>query len=519
VTGITKDAKNTEQGFRLDFEVGSFSPLNLGIAISISNSLGPLVGPVMDYLLSASDSTGQLKSQEDAINFASEHGNLFEFLSYLTVEAHEIRHFHEFLASPYGQALLFDHAMLASCNIPLMTGLLSQEECILLPLPVWAALSDEKFKLLESSLAPVQLRRKPPVPPILLESASTYLASIGSLRRKLDRPENLTTELEAIANNFNLTFMQMLESSAVSCQIVRLYQLFKRQREARLFCEELQKRDTQQTYTQLWNLWFSLEKHLGTSCEGLIKPGISHAFRNAVSFFCICATRKDDASARTLGAAPNVKCHPGDIFAMLYASLLKEKQIPVDSQIIPWLDQQAERMGLLSLKETLDASVKLSQQRASFLREHFAGSQIDKNANLLTPMFLDGYDELIAGHAYMCETILRDPLRFFNPAKYLKSLDCWVAAPIYYISNLGIEEWERRAIPQRWNEKTQWRIMTAQELSVGKRIISWESAKNLAIEIRLAMAFWLSHKNDPTFAQLAEPLITSKKPGMKLVFL
>jgi hypothetical protein len=239
---------------------------------------------------------------------------------------------------------------------------------------------------------------------LITEAIRGPLADLNSLSKPFPYPkgtqadtglpeDNLTEDDQALWDHLGLTYKQLLEASAVSCQIARLAELVDEDL-VHWFCEMLRRKDTAFTYTQPWNLWFTLERHLGLLTREravnppIINPAIGHAVRNAMTFFCLCATRNDDPSAGDMNAKPSTKYHPANYFVMLYAAMVKEHQVPSADEVVDWLDEKAREFGLLTLQENLESTVTLTAQRARYLATMGEKNRIGP---VVTPGFRSAY--------------------------------------------------------------------------------------------------------------------------------
>jgi hypothetical protein len=293
----------------------------------------------------------------------------FDTISFSAVHEHEVRHFHEFLGSPYGQSIMFDQTLLVSCLAALWSEL-REEEVLVVPLQKWAELNDTYYSVIERKVQPARLRRHPPpMTSALVLKTSKVLERLRSINRPC-------RQMDTIAKGFAPTFMQLMESTALSVQLSRLKDIYADEALLEGYLRKLGEKDKNQRYLQTWNLWYTLERQLKLKRAGkLSKPAVPHTIRNAVTFFCLCATANDDASARDATAPGRDKFHPGSIFFKLWCELRSEKRIPVDSAIVGWLDGKAKKLGLMTLRESLESSIELSESRLKLLRQDFDGKK------------------------------------------------------------------------------------------------------------------------------------------------
>src|SRR4051812_42533706 len=168
--------------FQLLFEAGSFSPHTIGVQIRVPKTLSPLLGVVLESLRHQFDDPGDVDPLDrEIVNLAQRHGKLFDVLAYSSVVIHEMRHFHEYMATAYGSRIMFDHLLLASFTAPVQRSL-EAEDAIAVPITSWAAMTASNYKKYSQQVRPSTLSRRPPeLTSRLIEFAQPVIASIGSL--------------------------------------------------------------------------------------------------------------------------------------------------------------------------------------------------------------------------------------------------------------------------------------------------------------------------------------------------
>jgi hypothetical protein len=515
------DRRKRERRFQLNFDAGSFSPQRLGVGIRIPKTVGPILPLVAATIHDPFGKTSPALSDE-ARDFAQQHGKLFELLTYGSVPVHELRHFHEFMATAYGSRIMFDHALLASLNASVLKSL-SHENAVAVPLTSWETMPAARHKMISRQLSPATLlRQPPPLTAQLIEVARPTLASIESL----STPYTLSVDEDAA--QYKLSFMQLLESGAMSCQIARLDATVGSDL-TNWFCDNVRRRDTSLTYTHPWNLWFTLEKHLGLPGQDLTAPGISHTVRNAVSFFCLSARWRDKPDTVDVDYVL-----PPTSFMLLWHSLLEG--VPRDEDVVDWLDAQARKHNMLTLQETAEKTVAQTEQWA----EDLLRLRPDADAGIgpvLTPGFTQWFRKWTAAQRHLCGRIIDNPLRFFDPWKYFESLADLVAAPCIVASNADMSPWFELRPGPVWPDgldgppvfgsprarigpaaPQNWRDTMLQDLSPGIEFLAVEDFLTPMAEIGLSLALWSPAGTEPTARFLARKTLEGLLPHARVAF-
>ena len=487
--------------FQLLFEAGSFSPHTIGVQIRVPKTLGPLLGVVLESLRHQFDDPGDVDPLDEGnLNLAQRHGKLFDVLAYSSVVIHEMRHFHEYLATAYGSRVMFDHLLLASLTAPVQRSL-EAEDAIAVPITSWAAMPASNYKEYAKQVRPSTLRRRPPeLTSRLIELAQPVIGSIGFLGA-------LPVSHHADFKEFQLSFMQLLEAGPMTCQISHLGETVGASR-AGEFCENLRLRDGSRTYTQPWNLWFTLEKQLGLPSHDPTAPGVSHVLRNAVTFYCLSGRKANDSTGTHHDVADAV--HASDVFVLLWSDLL-QTGVPADGEIIGWLDERARHHNLLTLSETLEMTVARTQQWAVDLADWPNATGIGP---VVTPNLVEFFRLWAKAQQHLCRWIHENPLSFFDPKRYRESLADLVAAAYIVESDADTEPWYTVSPGPTWDDGDQpfahlravqssvnatlgpvgaqgWRAAVWPVLSPGNRFIAIEDLWAVWAEVRAAANLWM----------------------------
>jgi hypothetical protein len=491
--------------FSLDFEVGGFNPSTLGICIRVPSKLNPTVrAAVAEALFSKQTEMGRKEVFRKAYRRDLDNDTKFTLLSYAAVIEHELRHFHEYLSTPYGQWMMFVSLQLSSVVQPILRDL-RNEKSIVVPLQSWASLSDDLFNTIHSLAGYEELKRTPP--PITQSSIPHCQKLIGELET-LSQPR---IGYPGEGREFTATIKQLMEATAVNTQLQALSDIFHDEAIVGQFFEQLRLKDNSLTYTHAFNLWYTIECEIdGGRPARFSKPRIGYGIRNAIIFFCLCATKKEaqplDQVADLLQAQPD---HPSDIFFMLFARMLTSKKVPSFKSVMAWLDEQASNMGLMTLKESLEYSVKVSRSRAAYLRT--IHEKIKHGAVFsLKPSTLNAYDDWINGQEFMCNQIIQDPLTFFEPSSYIANLKRWVGAPGFILTDVPFEDGRHfsEALEQQQPAHSKWKFAALSKAPIfGAEVVSIPSMWELAVAAHSGVALFKVNKNEAAYQNLSRAML------------
>ena len=484
----------SQQEFSLDFEAGTFDPATLGVCLTVETSIPPILRSTLATALFRKQTPfSRQQLFREAYQKQLDDQTSFTLLSYSAVLEHELRHFHEFLVTPYGQWMIYMLIELYAFTT-LFTPELKHEKCIVVPLTAWASLSDQDHERIQSFANYSTLRR---VPPPITNDLLPACARLANELDALSKPRPLPNELKS----FGFTIKQLMEGSAINVQLSVLADTFRDEKTVESFFETLRLKDKLETYTHALNWWYTLELRIDDRRAGrLINPRIGYGLRNALVFYALCATRrgtKDVPASIEEAVTPDNLVHPGDIFAALASKMWIAKKVPPFRKIVDWCDEASEELGLLTLKESLQSAVKLSRLRAEFLRKAYSG--------LLGIGLLDAYDRWVEAQEYMSGMILEDPWAFFEPKTYLSHLPKWVAAPAFLLTNFQAEEGQHFGdvlASKEAKQNSSWKIFFLEEPRIGMPIIDVPSLRLLSLASLAGMALFRVRKAQPAYNHL-----------------
>jgi hypothetical protein len=205
---------------------------------------------------------------------------------------------------------------------------------------------------------------------------------------------------------------------------------------------------------------------------------------------------------------PQNTVHPGDIFVALFGHMVLSKKFPSLNNVMSWLNERALELGLLTLKESLENSVRLSRSRAHFLRS--IGGRI-KNGQVLalSPAILDAYDSWIDGQEYMCNQIVQEPLSFFEPERYLGDLGKWVGAPGFILTDVPFKDGETfKDAFESQKRGNKWRFAALQNAPIfGSPVVSLPSMWALATAAHTGIALFKVNKTDAAYQNLSRAML------------
>jgi hypothetical protein len=473
----------------------------------------------------------------DVIDSAKRHGKLFDVLTYGSVVLHEMRHFHEFLASAYGSRLMFDHLLLASLTAPVRDSL-AAEDAIAIPITSWATMTSSNYAKYAQDVKPATLRRTPPdLTTRLIEMAQPVIGSIESLGLYPFERWDVDQDVARVAREFDLSFLQLLEGGPTTCQISHLGEMVGADATGE-FCETLRKRDSSRTYTQMWNLWYTLERKFGLSGRDLTAPGISHTIRNALTFYCLSARNADGHAPADRDEADDA-VSAADAFVGVWAHLL-DAGIPTDEQIVDWLDEHARRYNLMTLAESVETTIARTRQRATDL-PNLAPPVATPGGPLITPNLVQFYEAWASAQQHLGRWILANPTSFFDPKRYRESLPDLVAAAYIIESDADTSPWFTIAPGPVWEAGPHpaapmwvvygstkatlgpvgangWRAAVWPDLSPGKAFLAVDDLWATWAEIRTAAVLWMLPKDDPPFRFLGRRMLAVLFPNAEIPF-
>lgn len=461
----------------IDFDFGEFSLRSLGITANIPASLDHLLPTVGGYLLASDSLDDRLQLLKKALEQETGMNARFTLMGYATLFPHELKHYHDYLASPYGARLMVNHALAASYFFVVLHAL-AGEPTIGMPLQAWESLSDASHAVYRKQTRSGQFGRRPPA------TTQRFTRTVESILGKVSAWQS---KLEGHPDA-RLTTTHIVEAAAVQVQSVQLIDLFGFE-QASSFFDTLGQADTERTYTMTWDLWQALDQALPG------ESGVSPAIRNAILFYALCGPHQAEVK--------DPAAHPAGRLYLLVTHLMKQGQALRDDTILDALDAWAADHGQLSLAESLKESAQFCRQFGEGLRKICYQNEQIVGQELYPDALFEAYDAWVGAHEYMVAQILPDPMAYLDPVRYLVNAKRWVAAPIYYATSAGIfqsgnpifERARQAGWTPIWGQGQEGEIQVCRMIaspypSAGQAVLSNENAWALSIFIWQTYLLW-----------------------------
>jgi hypothetical protein len=387
------------------FEVGEFSTRSLGVTVNLPARLGDHFRYMSAVTLGGDPVPVRLQFLEDFLKKFPDDDARFIGLCYGTVAGHELRHFHDFLATTYGAFIMAEH-MLAISYLFVVMAAMSEEPTIGVPLQAWAKLPEELHDAYRRETKSGMFSRTPP--DITTRFTEIELSILDRIKRwrgtsPAHFPDWLATS-------------HLVEATAIEVQATHMREVFGSERLA-FFCNYLRNIDTERTYTIMWDFWDTISK------QSPARPHFSSAVRNAIAFFALCPP---------LNSKPtDPLAHPTGRFFSLVGYLASRRWVPHDEDVLNLINGWAEKAGLPGLTEALTASAIYQEQFVQRLRIICKENAEVLGENIYPEGFLRACEALASAHKHMVTAVLSNPLRYFDPEYYIEDADRWVAAPQY----------------------------------------------------------------------------------------
>lgn len=490
------------------FEVGEFSPRSLGVTVHLPLSLGDLFPHFGAFLLSGESGEARYQYLAELLEKETDPRTRFLILSYATFLLHELKHFHDFLASPYGATLMAENMLAAHYVWPVL-GALGGEPTIGVPLQAWQSLSDAMHAVYRKQTKSGQFSRYPPA------HIGRFTQAVGNIFARI-KAWQATPPSAAEAS---ITTRQLLEGAAVEVQATQMVHLFGMDCLVE-FCQYLAGIDTGQTYTRTWALWERVAQDMGEDVD------FSPAVRNALLFFMLCGTpqRKPD----------EIGAHPVTRLLALVGYMLERGEAPQEDNVLDYLNTWAEEHGESSLEESLQNALEWSRQFAAGLRALARNNEEAIGHKIYPEDLFDSYDAWVGAQEQMVGQILLNPMDYFDNDQYLANMNRWVGAPVYVSTdsaffsedNSMFEKFRRRGWQVVWAEgdadggvSPQGRLVYGPELTIGQPVLSRKTAAFLSTQIWMTYLLWSQGMLSPIHRQVAAAVIREAVPLIEVLML
>jgi hypothetical protein len=475
------------------FDFGEFSPRSLGVTLNLPEDLGPHLLNMASFLLADDPEEIRYLFLRDLLRNNHDPSTQFMIVSCGSALSHELKHFHDYLSSPFGCLVIREHLLLILQFLS-VTPYLLPEPVIGIPLQQWRDLSDVRHKMYARSSQPRTFSKFPSAATEITECADGIISKIQSWH---GRPPFMP--------GFPITARHLIEAAAIEVQVSKISQSFGPEHGSS-FRAYLRSRDDAGTYTAVSDLWQKVTDAFGGA-------PVSAAIQSALLFYSLCG--KPAADPTDHGA------HPVSRFLLLAGCIRDRTGVPAETEVLAFLDDCAAKYVWPTLSESLQESSWANHQYGLAMREIVRSLEGNNEANFPELIFT-AYDAWVAAHEQMVSTIINNPMAYFDPSQYLLNVESWVAAPIYVSTtspNLFIEGrplpealrkrgWE----PVWWagdEEHRSWRMIYGPELTPGVPILSKEHAEALSCPIWVCYALWSRGMLNPVARSLAGRMLES----------
>jgi hypothetical protein len=326
----------------------------------------------------------------------------FEVFSVGTVLTHEMRHFHDFLLSPYGNALFRLRLTMMLNGFQVIFPILRSSNSIPVPFPVWISKNDvEKKQLVDmwSELRKTQCSILDVTP-----DEDTLIKQVGKTHSTI---KDFLVNPQAVSGSASFQPYHLWEASAFNTQFQNVFSVFGHEH-AQAFGDFILNHPSAEPYSivfrLLYNLWY--EARVPFEAEVM----------NAIVTWCLLGDFLNDG----WDACPTVR------FARLFG-LLRNEGPPRKRDVAELFQEWTERFSYTPI------STALSRNEASTRRfiEH-----LETNAERY-PDFMESFvtsalhavKTLHRVNGYLATTFLRYPKVYVNPYDYVQNQEIWPAAP------------------------------------------------------------------------------------------
>jgi hypothetical protein len=487
----------------LPFDFGEFSVRSLGVTVNLPQALGELYPFVAAGLLNGDPalSTSYFAGLLDKVSGPD---TAFTLVGYASAVAHELRHYHDYLATPFGGSVMVDHVLASRYVLP-AAYVLADEPTVGVPLQQWQALTPRLMRAYKSRTRTGQFNDRPPE--ALARFTDSADAILKQVRLKHGRSVNWP--------ELDIETTHLLEVSALAIQVEEIERRFGRER-AVSFAQYVNQLGVE-TYTRV----FTLFNHFANE----LSPGrfFSPAVISGVIFFALCGTSEADKEWS----------HPPDRLMAVLGYLQASRDYPTDDNILAILDHVAVNVcHVPTIRESLAASVKLHNELSEGLPRLAPGGAAKLNDQGL----IDGYRGWAKAHEHMVSAILEDPMSYIDPARYLQNSERWVAAPQYLGGTRFATSGESRLIAQL--KQAGWKVvwgygdqavspdevlgvglMAAPTMTAGQPVLADADATHLSHTTWVVYLLWSTDMLNPVQRAVGANLLKLANPNWDVLLL
>ena len=465
--------------------------------MNLPEDLGPHLLNMASFLLADDPEDTRYQFLRDLLQKNHDQSTQFMIVSCGSALSHELKHFHDYLSSPFGCLVLREHFLLI-LQLLSVTPYLLPEPVIGIPLQHWRDLSDVRYKMYARSSQPRTFSKFPSAATKITEFADGIIGKIQSWHGN-----------PPFMPGFPITARHLIEAAAIEVQVARISQSFGPEC-ACSFRAYLRSRDDAAIYTAVSDLWQKVADAFG----GAPVPA---AIQSAVLFYALCG--KPAADPNDHGA------HPVSRFVLLAECIRDQTGVPAETEVLAFLDACADKYGWPTLSESLEESSGANRQYALKIREIVRSSEGSNETNFPELIFT-AYDAWVAAHEQMVSAIIRNPMAYFDPSQYLLNAETWVAAPIYVSTtspNLFIEgrplseALRKRGWEPVWGAGDEvhrsWAMICGPDLTPGAPILSKQHAEALSSPIWVCYALWSRGMLNPAAESVAGRMLELLQPS------
>ena len=332
---------------------------------------------------------------------AGDPNEAFEVFSTGTVMLHELRHFHDFILSPFGNQILRLRMAAAVNGLHVLAQLKRSKTLVPVPIPKWRRMPKadqlaalEQWKLMLDDMPPEPDFAFPGEVGMALEQAETAYAAVRNL-------------VSARQDDTGIAYhpYHVMEASAIAAQANNVYTVFG-ERHAELFLNRMLNSPEAADYALLMRAWYAMCQDQGVHVDLAL-------FSAAVTWSLLGDYGKEGWSA-----CPTVR------FARLFELLMAEGLPDFDQPAIDLLGRWSEKLETPAIPDTFAQTQHSNRKLLAKLSDLYD----DDDAAALLPAFRS----FIEMQEKMVALFQENPDHYVRPDLYAEQCEKWVAAPIRF---------------------------------------------------------------------------------------
>jgi hypothetical protein len=482
------------------FDFGEFSCRSLGVTVRLPEEVGRRFPEAAASAVLAFGSTAPERVAELRRLYAERADPATRFLlaGYASAIVHELRHFHDYLATPFGASTMADLALAARYCLPTLAGM-AREPTVGLPLQRWQSLSPALHAAYRRQTRSGTFSAAPPA------ALGRITASAQSILERVERrlgPSPTHPESE-------LTTRHLLEVSALCAQIEYVELLFGYEAAVE-FAKYVADYPGTALYSRLVALFNTVADDLA--------PGrhFSPLVMNAIVLDALCAS----------GDPATEWSHPVDRLHGVLGYLQYAREFPDASNVLDILEHVSTTFAYPGVEESLNASVQRTHELARALR--VLAERDRANGLPVDGGLVDCFDAWAAAHEFMAGAILQRPGAYLEPASYLDATTsgAFVAAPVYlagegpafrtseaivaaFRQGGWTTVWGLGDLAERPDEVQVASLLAAPGMTAGHPLIPLDRARYLSMTLWVTSALWSSAMLSPMHRQVASAVLRS----------